>query len=86
MSQEHDLEKLLVTLRKALSAPPEQMKRLVGDAIQQTEHLKASMKKAAVGRGRKGGKKTAERGPEYFKQIAAMRKKHAGGRPKKADR
>jgi hypothetical protein len=30
-----------------------------------------------------GGKKTAERGPDYFRKIAAMRKTHAGGRPKK---
>lgn len=33
--------------------------------------------------GRKGGMKTAERGPEYYRQIAAMRKTHGGGRPKK---
>jgi hypothetical protein len=33
--------------------------------------------------GRVGGQKTAERGPEYFKQIAAMRKTRAGGRPRK---
>lgn len=33
--------------------------------------------------GRKGGTKTAERGPDYFRQIAAMRKTKAGGRPKK---
>jgi hypothetical protein len=32
-----------------------------------------------------GGKKTAERGPEYFKQIAAMRKIKSGGRPKKTN-
>ena len=38
----------------------------------------------AVALGAKGGTKTAERGPEYFKQIAAMRKTKAGGRPKKA--
>lgn len=36
-------------------------------------------------RGSKGGKKTAERGPDYFKNIAAMRKTRAGGRPKKDD-
>jgi hypothetical protein len=30
-----------------------------------------------------GGKKTAERGPDYFRQIAAMRKTRAGGRPRK---
>ena len=33
--------------------------------------------------GKKGGKKTAERGPEYFAKIAAMRKTRGGGRPKK---
>ena len=33
--------------------------------------------------GAKGGKKTAERGPEYFRKIAGMRKNRAGGRPKK---
>jgi hypothetical protein len=30
--------------------------------------------------GQRGGMKTAERGPDYFKQIAAMRKTRAGGR------
>jgi hypothetical protein len=30
-----------------------------------------------------GGRKTAERGPEYYRQIAAMRKTRSGGRPKK---
>jgi hypothetical protein len=33
--------------------------------------------------GQIGGNKTAERGSEYFKQIAAMRKTRAGGRPRK---
>src|SRR5689334_20693938 len=37
----------------------------------------------AVALGAKGGKKTAERGPEYFAKIAAMRKTRSGGRPKK---
>ena len=40
---------------------------------------------AAAKLGAKGGQKTAERGPEYFKKIAAMRKARAGGRPKKSD-
>ena len=35
--------------------------------------------------GRRGGKKTAERGPEYFRRIAAMRKTRAGGRPPKSE-
>lgn len=37
----------------------------------------------AVALGAKGGKKTAERGPEYFAKIAAMRKTRSGGRPKR---
>jgi hypothetical protein len=32
--------------------------------------------------GQIGGKKTAKRGPEYFRKIASMRRTHAGGRPK----
>jgi hypothetical protein len=43
-----------------------------------------SVRPAAV-LGQKGGKKTAERGPEYFRKIAAMRKTKAGGRPRKND-
>jgi hypothetical protein len=31
--------------------------------------------------GAKGGKQTAKRGSEYFRQIAAKRKTHGGGRP-----
>ena len=83
MSQEADLEKLQEILWAALSAPPDRMKKLVDDAIKRAEYLKVSMKRAAVRRGRSGGKKTAERGPDYFRQIAAMRKTKAGGRPKK---
>ena len=33
--------------------------------------------------GKKGGKVMAKRGPEYFRQIAAMRKEYKGGRPAK---
>jgi hypothetical protein len=36
----------------------------------------------AVALGAIGGRKTAERGPEYFERIAAMRKTRAGGRPR----
>lgn len=40
-------------------------------------------RKPAAELGSKGGLRTAERGPEYFKRIAAMRRTRAGGRPKK---
>jgi hypothetical protein len=35
--------------------------------------------------GAKGGKVTAKRGPDYFRQIAAKRKSFKGGRPSKAN-
>jgi hypothetical protein len=41
----------------------------------------ASVPAAALGK--LGGEKTAERGPDYFRKIAAMRKTRAGGRPPK---
>jgi hypothetical protein len=37
----------------------------------------------AAALGAKGGTKTAERGPEYFAKIAAMRTNRKGGRPRK---
>lgn len=41
------------------------------------------LKTGAAAMGSKGGAKTAERGPEYFARIAAMRKTRGGGRPRK---
>jgi hypothetical protein len=45
--------------------------------------LKQSVTIAAI-MGRKGGKVTARRhGPEHYRQMAARRKTHGGGRPRK---
>jgi hypothetical protein len=41
------------------------------------------LRTGAAAMGAKGGLKTAERGPEYFAKIAAMRKNRKGGRPRK---
>lgn len=41
----------------------------------------ASVPAAALGK--LGGQRTAERGPDYFRKIAAMRKTRSGGRPRK---
>jgi hypothetical protein len=54
---------------------------LLGAAVKLTEDLLTVRPAAALGS--RGGTKTAERGPEYFKKIAGMRKTNAGGRPKK---
>jgi len=39
---------------------------------------------AAVALGRLGGERTAERGPDYYRKIASMRKNRRGGRPPKS--
>ena len=44
---------------------------------------KENKNKAASVLGKLGGQKTAERGPEYYAEIQAMRKTRAGGRPPK---
>lgn len=54
---------------------------LLATALKLADHL-LTEKPAAV-LGARGGKKTAQRGPEYFAKIAAMRKTRAGGRPRK---
>jgi len=59
----------------------ERARELLGTAVKLADHL-LTEKPAAV-LGAKGGKKTAERGSDYFKKIATMRKRRAGGRPKK---
>jgi hypothetical protein len=55
---------------------------VLGAAISLAEDLLTRAPAAMLGK--RGGTKTAERGPEYFKQIAGMRKTNAGGRPRKA--
>jgi hypothetical protein len=84
MSHEAAFEKLIDALRRASDAPTiEESRTILADAILRTERLAKAVNTAAVKRGRKGGTKTAERGPDYFRQIAAMRKTKAGGRPRK---
>lgn len=58
----------------------ERARELLGTAVKLADHLMEEKPAAVLGA--KGGKKTAERGPDYFKKIAAMRKTRAGGRPK----
>ena len=47
--------------------------------------LKQTRIPAAAALGRKGGTVTAQRGSEYYRQLAAKRKTRAGGRPRKED-
>jgi hypothetical protein len=45
--------------------------------------LSQSKLPAAATLGRKGGSVTARRGSDYFRKLAARRKTHGGGRPRK---
>jgi len=84
MSHEAAFSKLSAVLHQAQEATTlDQSRDLIAEAIQRTERLAKAIATAPVKRGRKGGLTTAERGPDYFRQIAAMRKTRAGGRPKK---
>jgi hypothetical protein len=58
----------------------QRLTELLTTAIALADHLIETP--PAVALGQRGGMKTAERGPEYFRKIAAKRKTRAGGRPK----
>jgi hypothetical protein len=45
--------------------------------------LKQTKTPSAVALGRKGGSVIAKRGSDYFRKLAAKRKTHGGGRPRK---
>jgi hypothetical protein len=84
MDQAAAFEKLSKCLHQAQEAPSlEQSRALIAEAIQRVERLSNAVLTAAEKRGRKGGTKTAERGPDYYREIAAKRKTFAGGRPRK---
>lgn len=61
----------------------EHARELLRSAVALTDALLKVRPAATLGK--VGGMKTAERGPEYFKRIAAMRKTRAGGRPKRRE-
>lgn len=59
----------------------ERAQELLGAAVKLADELLKASPAATLGA--KGGAKTAQRGPEYFRKIAGMRKKRSGGRPRK---
>jgi hypothetical protein len=64
---------------------PEGRSQRAYDLLTAAVHLADNLleESPAAALGAKGGKVTAKRGSEYFRQIAAKRKTHAGGRPPK---
>jgi hypothetical protein len=61
-------------------------RELLGSALTIADDLlKQAKLPAAAALGRKGGSAIAMRGSDYFRQLAARRKTHGGGRPRKED-
>lgn len=60
-------------------------RELLASAMALTDDLLAHVKAPAAALGRKGGTVTAQRGPDYFRQLAAKRKSNRGGRPRKSE-
>ena len=73
---------LILTTTTLPEGRAERACELLETAVKLANHL-LTEKPAAV-LGAKGGAKTAERGPDYYRQIAAMRKTRSGGRPRKS--
>ena len=59
-------------------------RELLRTALALTDDLISQAKLPAASLlGRKGGSVTAKRGSDYFRKLAARRKTHGGGRPRK---
>ena len=72
------------TILSTTSLPEGRAKRageLLGASVKLADELLRVSPASALGA--RGGKKTAERGPEYYRKIANMRRTHGGGRPRK---
>jgi hypothetical protein len=84
-TQKHqaELTKICTSLREAITATPEECRQIVGQVLRRAERLAESIAAAPAKLGAKGGKQTALRGSQWFRELALKRKTHGGGRPKK---
>jgi len=79
-----EIDQLLETLPPLPQNRTARCRELLASAIALTDDLvKQAKTPSAVALGRKGGSVIAKRGSEYFRKLAAKRKTHGGGRPRK---
>jgi hypothetical protein len=76
-----DEANLLLTTTELPEGRSKRARELLGTALKLADYL--LKESPAVTLGKLGGRKIAERGPDYFRQLAAKRKTRAGGRPRK---
>jgi hypothetical protein len=69
----------------ANGAPKETLRADLAATVEMVDGLIRDQDKSPAAKqlGRLGGTATAKRGPEYFRELAARRKTHGGGRPRK---
>jgi hypothetical protein len=87
-TQKHQTELAAICegLREVLKAQMSgDSRRVITQILRRAERLAESIANAPAELGSKGGRETAKRGSDYFRELAAMRKTHGGGRPKIAD-
>jgi hypothetical protein len=79
-----EADHILATLPPLPENRTARCRELLGSALALTGDLLSQARMpAAAALGRKGGSVTAQRGSEYFRQLATKRKTRGGGRPKK---
>jgi hypothetical protein len=75
---------LIISTTKLPENRTARCRELLSGALALTDDLLAQEKlPAAAILGQKGGSVTAKRGSDYFRRLAARRKTHGGGRPRK---
>jgi hypothetical protein len=79
------LKNLIEQAELSIDQSPARCRELLTSAAALTDDLIAQERPstAAAALGRKGGSVTAQKGSDHFRKLAAMRKSHAGGRPRK---
>jgi hypothetical protein len=81
-----EVDHLLATLPPLPENRTARCHELLTSALALTDDLlKQAKTSPAVALGRKGGLVSAKKGSEYFRRLAAKRKTHGGGRPRKSD-
>jgi hypothetical protein len=78
-----DLSLALVPDNPSVASARESLNAALALSKDLVERFADPLKVGAAALGSKGGSKTAERGSDYFKRIAAMRTNRKGGRPRK---
>jgi len=80
------IKKRLLDIDKGLASgtPTGVLRTNLAAVVGMVDELAAQTKLPAASQlGRLGGTVMAKRGPDYFRELAARRKTHGGGRPRK---